>query len=291
MIIRLKMLVAIVAMSMMTGCLNQTAPIPEYVPDVPQGADEVLGYDYPEDDYTAESDINAPASAGILSKNIQNLLCNSVHHARNGRQDQAYQKLDMAKNDKLVKMLSKDEITQEQYLELDAWMADLIELLMENVYGYPHVERTFPFSCAGQDEETEVVGEVIELSVEEEVEDADRFAEKICHSTFAAADHDYIGAADFLVSADVLALQLLHSAHISEEYKNILRGWLHKIHQILIFSTPNYTSTNMPFRCEQYRATYTPSGLSSRVEDIVDVVVGIVRGAVDGIRNFFDALF
>ena len=319
----------------LAGCNNDSVPIPEYVPSVPAAAKGVLGYDYKTStDYWAEESASravprgvagaegAPEVVGILPKNIQNLLCNSVHHARNDRLEQASYKLDIAKNDKLVKLLNKNDITQEEYTDLDNWMAELIELLYENISGYPAVERSFPFSCQGQDEETEAVGEVIEIDVEasgdddpveeepdptgpsdpdpvdeegvevaEAAENADRFIKKICFSTFAGESHDYLSSADYLVNADVLAHHIFHDSARSEEYKDGLRSWLHRIHKILITDTNNYTSANMPFQCERYRAKYKPSGFSSSVSDIAGTIVGAVGGVIDDIGGFIDSIF
>ena len=331
----MKKLLGVTLLSMtlfgLAGCNDETVPIPEYVPDVPVAAQDVLGHNYtPSTNYWADNTAaraqakagDAPQVASILSKNIQNLLCNAVHHSREGRQEQAYHKLDLAKNDKLVKMLSKGQITEAEYTELDTWMAELIELLYENVYKLAAAERSFPFSCEGQDEETEAVGEVIEIDVDDEVpaeeepadpdptdaedpdpvdpeeaevaepaENTDRFIKKVCFSTFAGETHDYLSAADYLINADVLAHHIFHNPATSDEYKQSLRGWLHKIHQVLILHTNEYTSDNMPFSCERYRARYKPSGLSSSVNDIVNVVVGVVRDVVDGIGDFFDRIF
>jgi len=340
---------ALVSMAVfgLAGCNDESFSLPEHVPDAPESAKQVLGHHYDEStDYWADTNASSKSAArstaqakpkgtsedplvGILPKNIQNLLCNSVHHAKADRYDQAYHKLDMAKNDKLVKLADKGKISQEQYIELDNWMGELIDLLNEDIAAYPDVQLSFPFDCAGQDDDTEAVGEVIEIDVEDEEDEeenggnedpveeepdpvgpsdpdpvdeeeaevaepafnADKFIKKVCFSTFAGESHDYLSAADYLVNADVLAHHIFHDPDTSEEYKSGLRSWLHKIHRVLILNTPNYTSDNMPFQCERYRARYKPSGFSSTVNDIANTVVGAVRDIFDDIGDFFDRLF
>lgn len=256
-------ILVVASLAGVTGCNNELS-IPAYVPAVPNAAREVLGHDYQNGsaDYwaarpAAGREVAAPEVVGILPKNIQNLLCNSVHHAEMGHLDQAYQKLDLAKNDKLVKLLDKGDITNEQYIELDQWMADLIELLYENMEGYPAVERSFPFSCAGQDETSEAVGEVIELDVEENSEPADKFIEQVCFSTFAVEGRNYLDAADHLIHAEIMGIDMLLDRDLDSAYRSTLKGWMRTLNTLILTRPTQYLSLQDTFQCERYRASHT----------------------------------
>lgn len=166
-------------------------------PAAPAAATEVL-----EDEHVTTFEYD-----GIINRNIQNLLCNSVHHARAGRFDQAEQKLLLAKDEKLPALLDKNRITEEQFVSLDDWMAELEALLNEDMTAYADVDNTFPFDCEGVSEESEAISEVVESEVdpadgsEGAPEGESQFVRMVCYSAFATRDLRLVAAVDYLNTA------------------------------------------------------------------------------------------
>lgn len=169
-------------------------------PEPPLAATEVL-----EDEQVTTFEYD-----GIINRNIQNLLCNSVHHARSGRLDQAEQKLLLAKDDKLPALHDKNRISEEQFVALDDWMAELHALLLDDMVAYGSIDSSFPFDCAGVSEESEAIAEVVESEVDPavppaagetgETGDSD-FVRMVCYSAFASRELRLVSAVNYLNTA------------------------------------------------------------------------------------------
>ncbi len=252
----------IVSLSLLalSGCIDtytvvEPTPNPD-IPVVPASTTKVF-----QDKCVSESDC-------IINKNIQNLLCNSVHHAEMNQLDQAAQKLDLVKNDKLPKSLSKNEITQEEYTDLDAWVGELTELLYKDIVTYAEVEETFPFSCAGITEQSAAVDEVVEQGIVDENQQANAFLEKVCQSIFASEDHNYVQSSERLTQASFIALDMLFSNSFSNAEKQQLLAWINQISTTLIFQPTQYSKLKGPLHCE----LYSPAGADGIIGTIDDII-------------------
>lgn len=256
---------------MITGCVEDIA-----TPDITEPTSTA-----PVPDSTAAPALNYE---GIISKNIQNLLCNSVLHAQAGRFDQAYHKLDIVKNDKLVALLNKNTITSEEFVVLDDWFSDLIEYLYLDIEDYGNnVASVFPFSCAGLDEQTEAIGEVTELSEEYDVDNANKFLRKVCYSIRSSEKHTVLGYAEstaYLGEASVIAGVMLLDNELENHHKSELINWIEQLASQLITDPQNYSNLETAFNCELYEDE-TPNNI---IGDVVDTVGDVVDTVGDFLR-------
>jgi hypothetical protein len=241
-----------------TYTVVEPTPNPD-IPVVPEASKTVF-----QDECISESEC-------IINKNIQNLLCNSVHHAEMNQLDQAAKKLEIVKYDKLPKSLDKNEITQEQFTSLDGWIDELTTLLYNDIVTYAEVEDTFPFSCAGITEQTAAVDEVVEQGIVDNNSQANAFLEKVCQSIFASEDHKYVQSSERLTLAGFIAIDMLFSNSFSSDEKQQLIAWINQISTTLIFQPAQYSKLKGPLHCE----LYSPAGADGIIGTIDDIIGSI----------------